>query len=519
MTGIASIRKFVSIASDSALKLKKIWTPFWNILTFSPADDRILPKKAICASIEKGGLSVLYGSRFLSRVKIKGFRRYPTEEERYPTPESVASSLTFAINNLNTGNAEVTLNIPKAWAVMKTVEFPSTVRENLSEVVSYELDRITPFNTEDAFYDFRVIKEEEGKLAILIAAAKLDLIKPYLDALRERGINIKKLTVSLSSLSSLCRYFYEKGDIIFLSVHKNEYEGGLIFDGYVYETFTGSFSTKDETIKAETVLSEIAPLTDFAISKGKKPQIIVFMKENKPDFESVLNSKVNLPIKYLNEKDLKMKSTDQVKDISYASLGSLIESLWQRSNGLNLFKKGKLERQKTPFVLTTLLILIILGMYAFYMVAPLRIEKKRLEQIDQQISLKKDDVKAIEALKKDIEALNEEVSTIRNFKENKPLALNILKELTNILPDTTWLTRVRIIQSAVEIEGYASSATGLLSKLEASKYFRKAEFASPTFRDTRQNADRFIIKMEIEGIKKEEARKPSVGGSSEDEEE
>lgn len=519
MTGIVAIKKFVSFASDSASKLKKIWAPFWHILTFSPADERILPQKAICASIEKGRLSVLYGSRFLSRIKIKGFRKYPAEEDRYPTPEGVASSLTLAINNLNAGKSDVILSIPKAWAVIKTAEFPSTVKENLSEVVSYELDRLTPFSIEDALYDFRILREEGGKLILLIIAAKLDLIKPYIDALKERGINIKRLTVSLLSLGFLCRYFYEKGDIIFLDVHDNEYEGGLILDGNVYETFTGSFTIKDETIKAETILSEITPLTDFAINKGRRPQIIVFMKERKPDFESELKSKTNFPIMYSNEKELKIKSSEPVKDISYPSLGSLIESLWQRSNGINLLKKGKVERQRTPFVLTILLILIILGMYAFYMVAPLGIEKKRLEQIDQQISLRKEGVKKIEALKKDIEALNEEISTIRNFKENKPLALNILKELTNILPDTTWLTRVRIIQSAVEIEGYANSATGLLSKLESSRYFRKAEFASPTFRDTRQNADRFIIKMEIEGIKKEEARKPSVEESEEDEEE
>lgn len=518
MTGIVTIKKFVSFASGSVTKLKNIWKPIWGILTFSTADERILPQKAICASIEKGGLTVIYGSRFISKIKIKGFRKYTSDEDRYPTPESVASSLALAINNLNAGKADVALNIPKAWAIIKTADFPSTVKENLSEVISYELDRITPFNAEDVFYDFRVIKEEEGKLSLLITATKADLIEPYLEAIRERGIDIKRLTVSLSSLGSLCSYFYEKGDVIFLELHKNEFEGGLFLDGHVSETFTGGFLREDEVMKADAILSEITPLADHAISKGRRPQVIVFTKEGNIDFESELKLKINLPLRVLTEKDIKIKSIEPLKGISYASLGSLIESLWLKSNGLNLLKKGEQERQKTPFVLTALLLLIILGMYAIYIVAPLQIEKKRLEEIDHQISIRREDVKKIEALKKDIEALNEEVSIIRNFKENRPVALNILKELTNILPDNTWLTRVRITQSTVEIEGYAGSATGLLSKLETSKYFRKAEFASPTFRDTRQNADRFIIKMEIEGIKKEEIRKPSTE-EIEDEEE
>ncbi len=61
-----------------------------------------------------------------------------------------------------------------------------------------------------------------------------------------------------------------------------------------------------------------------------------------------------------------------------------------------------------------------------------------------------------------------------------------------------WLTRVKVSESGVDIEGYAASATEILPLLEASPYFIKVEFAAPTFRDTRLNAERFVIKMELE---------------------
>jgi general secretion pathway protein L len=143
-------------------------------------------------------------------------------------------------------------------------------------------------------------------------------------------------------------------------------------------------------------------------------------------------------------------------------------------------------------------------MWILYLVAPLRVEEKRLQEIDHQIMLRKEEVKKVEALKKEIEALNTEITTINDFKGKKRMALNILKELTSILPKTAWLSRVRTTDVTVELEGYAASATGILSKLEASPYFEKAEFASPTFRDTRMNADRFNIRLAIEGVKKEE---------------
>jgi general secretion pathway protein L len=156
-------------------------------------------------------------------------------------------------------------------------------------------------------------------------------------------------------------------------------------------------------------------------------------------------------------------------------------------------------------------------MWTLYIIAPLKIEEKRVIEIDRQIALRKDEIKKIVALKKEIEAVKTELSAISDFKQGKPMALNILKELTAILPKNTWLSRVRITETTVELEGYSASATGILSKLEASSYFKKVEFASPTFRDARMNADRFNIKMEIEGFTKETQVIKAVSEKNEEE--
>jgi hypothetical protein len=74
-----------------------------------------------------------------------------------------------------------------------------------------------------------------------------------------------------------------------------------------------------------------------------------------------------------------------------------------------------------------------------------------------------------------------------------------------VLPSTAWLTRTRITGETVVIEGYASVATEILPKLEQSKMFRKAEFTSPTIRDARMNADRFVMKMELEGFEEKQS--------------
>jgi general secretion pathway protein L len=106
--------------------------------------------------------------------------------------------------------------------------------------------------------------------------------------------------------------------------------------------------------------------------------------------------------------------------------------------------------------------------------------------------------KKVEELKKEVDTLEGEIASIRDFKKDRPMVLQMVKELTTVLPKNAWLTRLRITDSTVEIEGYAASATELLPKLETSPLLKKVEFASPTFRDARLNSDRFVIKMEIE---------------------
>jgi len=219
----------------------------------------------------------------------------------------------------------------------------------------------------------------------------------------------------------------------------------------------------------------------------------------------------------LNETGVNLKVPGYSNEFPYAAVGGVLEALWTKAAGLNLLLRGVHEKPKTPVALTFILLLSITIMWTLYIIAPLKIEEKRVLEIDRQIALRKDEIKKIVALKKEIEAVKTELSAINDFKHGKPMALNILKELTAILPKSAWLSRVRITDTAVELEGYSASATGILSKLEASSYFKKAEFASPTFRDARMNADRFNIKMEIEGFTKETQVKKAVLGENEEE--
>ncbi len=361
-----------SFLTDTFKNLVRWGRPLREMPFLSLADDRIAPRRRLSVLLESGGISVALSSRFLSRETSRGARRYPLGEDAFPAPAVLASAVALAVSDLNAAGVPVTLIIPADWAIVKTTEFPLTVKENLSNVISYELDRLTPLSPERAFYDFRVLSEDDNRIRILLAAMKAETLQPYVEALRAKGIAIHRVAV----------------------------------------------------IGAE---------------------------------------------------------------------------------GMNLLDKGIHRTLKPPLALTLVLLAALAALGLFWLVSPLQIEEKRVAAIDREIASRKEEVNKIESLKKELNGVEQEITTIRNFKTSRPVMLDLLREMTRVLPKNAWLSRVRFTESTVEIEGYAASATDIVPKLEASKYFRKVEFASPTFRDVRLKADRFMIKMEIEGLPEEKA--------------
>lgn len=510
MTGIVSFEKLTSVLSGSTARVKSLWEPLHKVLTFSLADEAIYPAKNVSVSIDKGRVSVAYGARALSRIRIRGAQTYPLND-KYPTPESLASSVSLALSNLHVSGADITLSIPKAWVVMKVVEFPSTVKDNLADVISYEMDRVTPFTADQALYDFRIVKEEGGRLTVLLASTRANLITPYLAALRERGCNVVRVTLNLSGLGTFCAFTSKCTDTVLFRVREKEYEAAIFLDGSLVSGLAGSLGSGDERSSVETIVQEMESLMEHANKQGKSPGIILSLKDSDPTLRELLKLRINIPYKILEEDSGSIAGLSG--DMRCEAVGGVLESLWPAAKGLNLLKKGYEEKEKVPLTFSVILVAAVLIIWVASIFAPMNIEKTRLKEIQRAITARKEEIRKVEALRKEVEALESEVSAINGFKGDRPMTLEIVKELTGILPRTTWLSRIRITETAVELEGYASSASGLIPKLEASRYFKKVEFASPTFRDARMNSERFNIKMEIEGVKKIDPQR-SEGGTA-----
>jgi Tfp pilus assembly protein PilN len=360
------------------------------------------------------------------------------------------------------------------------------------------LDRITPFTKDTAYFDYRILKTEGERVSILVAAARADLIDPYLKTLREKGFKVEGITVNLLALNTLLRYARKASYTLVIELDRDQYEGVLILSEQSVEVFSGALTDISDKDKLGLIEQDIETRFPHLEQRQSRGEALFYLRDANPALKEMIKSQARWAVSFLEDIPLGVVQSGRDRNqTAYAPLGGLLELLWKKSWGLNLLLKGVRRKTKLPWIITLILILVLGVFVGLYWVAPIENETKKLQYLDKQITLKKAQVKKVEDLKKEMDLVTAEVGLINDFKQTKPLSLNIMKELTQILPKNTWLTRVRIFENQVSIEGYSPSATVLIPKLEGTKIFKKVEFASPTFKDPRQNMDRFQIKMEI----------------------
>lgn len=100
-------------------------------------------------------------------------------------------------------------------------------------------------------------------------------------------------------------------------------------------------------------------------------------------------------------------------------------------------------------------------------------------------------------LRQQLESTVESSRFLLEQRRTRPLVLDVVNELTVLLPDHTWVEQLEIRNGQLELRGQSREATSLLGLVEESPLFEGATFRSPITRDRRTNQDRFFLTARI----------------------
>jgi general secretion pathway protein L len=122
--------------------------------------------------------------------------------------------------------------------------------------------------------------------------------------------------------------------------------------------------------------------------------------------------------------------------------------------------------------------------------------KAELRGLDAQVAALRPAAEQYEETLSDLDDAQGRIATLREAASPSGETLQILRELTDRIPDGTWLLAVRMEGRKVDIEGLSPSASEIFPALTRDGRFRSVEFGAPITRQA-DNIERFKIRGEF----------------------
>ena len=168
---------------------------------------------------------------------------------------------------------------------------------------------------------------------------------------------------------------------------------------------------------------------------------------------------------------------NQVFDLAaIPSYGLALRPLESNPYKFDLSPKSLSRKKNTPASRTMALGLAVVFLMIAVGMSKVVVDQRTLSSLDQQLAELKLQAEALSQVDQEYQSLEKYTEILNEIDIQSPLKLPILKTLSQILPEDTWLSRISIKHNKVEIQGYSESASKLLPLVENSNFFKNTAF-------------------------------------------
>lgn len=125
---------------------------------------------------------------------------------------AVVEAIKSAVKEAGAKTKLVCTSVSGSSVIIKHITIPKTSPRELEDQVYWEAEQYIPFDMKEISLDFEVVQEDvgDGKMDILLVAAKKDFIEKRLSTLRDAGLEPQILDVDVLALANV---FWENYDM------------------------------------------------------------------------------------------------------------------------------------------------------------------------------------------------------------------------------------------------------------------------------------------------------------------
>ena len=169
-----------------------------------------------------------------------------------------------------------------------------------------------------------------------------------------------------------------------------------------------------------------------------------------------------------------------------------------RSLGLNLLPMDRRVRKINPKTRLNLALgALSVVLLALVMTQSLYLRAHQVAELEQAIAGVQGEAREVMRIKKQIEESSEAAGFLANSRAETPLAIEVLADITRILPDDTYLDRLVITNSSVQMQGKSQNAQRLIELVNSSALLDNAAFRGSTRLDARSGLEIFEVNAEV----------------------
>lgn len=137
---------------------------------------------------------------------------------------------------------------------------------------------------------------------------------------------------------------------------------------------------------------------------------------------------------------------------------------------------------------------------ATVMAQSLSLRSHQVSELEQAIMEVQGEAREVSEVKKQIEESSEAAGFLAKKRAEIPLSIAVLADITRILPDDTYLDRLVITKSTVQLQGKSQNAQQLIELVNQSELLDAAAFRGSTRLDARSGLEIFEVNAEVAKI-------------------
>ena len=366
------------------------------------------------------------GARVLGGFTIEDFTHQPAGAWG-------ADCIAF-LNKLGLRHVPAVVLLPRHDLIVRPIALPGVAAKDLDSAVRFQLDGLHPYSEDDVYYSWSRLP---GASSVLVAVARRDAIDRYAALFAEAGVKVGAFTCSAAAVYSALRLF-----------------GSPLFP----ETLTWEASPGAVEIYGESAARPV-----FSASFNTEPERAVALASAEIRSNPATAA---IPLSTLLDAD---------PPLPYAA--ALLSACPRLSLQLNLLPAERRAFSSPlrwiPTVALSAIALLLAGAFA---ALPNYERRHYVGSLDTQIAQVSELAARSNQLDKDIDTIRRRTSFLDSFRRRAKSDIDVLSELTKILPPPTWLNVTEVSERQVVIAGESDQAEPLLKTLDSSPLFESSEF-------------------------------------------